>query len=142
MELPIYLTLEEAEKILPDIKIKMGKVIRLTKSIDVLESIDVDSDNEIPEVDIAMMDINKNYFKKMYFFYKELLELSRLGAVVKDADEGLVDFYSKFENRDIFLCWKFGENKISHWHEVNTGFSERKSISLLKKVSKTSQNIN
>ena len=69
----------------------------------------------------------------MYLFYKELSEVTKLGAVVKDIDEGLVDFYSKYQGREILLCWKLGEKNIDHWHELNTGFNNRKHIKLLKK---------
>ena len=31
---------------------------------------------------------------------------------------GLVDFYSLREDRPIFLCWRLGEERISHWHET------------------------
>ena len=142
MELPIYLTLDEAEKILPDVKKKMRKIMHINKSIDLIESIDIDSEKELPEVDVALLDINKNYFKKMYFFYKELLDLSKTGAVIKDIDEGLIDFYSNFENRDILLCWKYGENGITHWHEIDSGYDNRKPIELLKKTFKNSKKLN
>ena len=61
----------------------------------------------------------------------ELLELLRgvteLGIEVKRA-EGLVDFRSRFEGRVVYLCWQFGEERITHFHELGAGFAGRKPL--------------
>jgi hypothetical protein len=54
--------------------------------------------------------------------------LEELGCYIKDLDVGIVDFLSKFEGRDIFLCWRFGEEKICHWHEIDESFAQREEI--------------
>ncbi len=56
-----------------------------------------------------------------------LREISELGVEVKAAD-GLVDFRSKLHGRTVYLCWKYGEERISHWHELDTGFSGRQPL--------------
>ena len=55
-------------------------------------------------------------------------ELSSVGCVFKGFDEGLVDFYSKLDGRDVFLCWRLGESEIAHWHELDSGFAGRQSL--------------
>ena len=55
-------------------------------------------------------------------------ELSRIGCVFKGFEEGLVDFHSRMQGRDVFLCWKRGEESIEHWHELDAGFSGRQEI--------------
>jgi hypothetical protein len=57
-----------------------------------------------------------------------LQELEAVGCVFKGFDAGLVDFYSLREDRPIFLCWKLGEDRITHWHEIEAGFSGRQPI--------------
>ena len=61
----------------------------------------------------------------------ELLELLRgvteLGIEVKQG-EGLVDFRSRFEGRVVYLCWKFGEERITHFHEQDAGFAGRQPL--------------
>ncbi len=61
-----------------------------------------------------------------------LQELEAVGCVFKGFDAGLVDFYSLREDRPIFLCWKLGEERITHWHEVDTGFAGRQSVAKLR----------
>jgi hypothetical protein len=59
---------------------------------------------------------------------RELLRrIGELGVEVKAAD-GLVDFRSKLHGRTVYLCWKFGEERVEHWHELDAGFSGRKPI--------------
>jgi len=59
---------------------------------------------------------------------RELLrEVAELGVEVKAAD-GLVDFRSKLHGRTVYLCWKYGEERIGSYHELDTGFSGRKPL--------------
>jgi len=55
-------------------------------------------------------------------------ELEEIGVVFKGFDAGLVDFYALREDRLIYLCWQQGEAQISHWHEVDAGFSGRQPV--------------
>ncbi len=48
--------------------------------------------------------------------------------MLKGFEVGLVDFYSLREDRPIFLCWKLGEERITHWHETDSGFAGRQPI--------------
>lgn len=57
-----------------------------------------------------------------------LQELEAVGCVFKGFEAGLVDFYSLREDRPIFLCWRLGEKRITHWHEVESGFAGRQPI--------------
>ena len=57
-----------------------------------------------------------------------LQELDTIGCVLKGFEVGLVDFYSLREDRPIFLCWKLGEERITHWHETDSGFAGRQPI--------------
>lgn len=57
-----------------------------------------------------------------------LLELESVGCLFKGFDEGLVDFYALRDDRLVLLCWKLGEEHITHWHEVDAGYAERQPI--------------
>jgi hypothetical protein len=57
----------------------------------------------------------------------ELTQLEELGIEVKAAD-GLVDFHAQLEGRTVYLCWRYGEKTVAHWHELDTGFSGRQPI--------------
>lgn len=57
-----------------------------------------------------------------------LKELEQVGCEFKGFDEGLVDFHGRLEAREILWCWKQGEDRISHWHELEAGFAGRQPI--------------
>ena len=55
-------------------------------------------------------------------------EIDATGVQVKDLDIGLLDFPCMVGDEVILLCWKLGENGITHWHSVEEGFAGRKPI--------------
>ena len=59
-------------------------------------------------------------------------ELSDVGVELKDYEKGLVDFVGHHEGRDVYLCWRHGEDKIAYWHELETGYAGRKPVSTLR----------
>ena len=48
--------------------------------------------------------------------------------MVKDLDQGLIDFYALAGDRLVFLCWKLGEREVAHWHPLDGGFEQRQSL--------------
>lgn len=58
----------------------------------------------------------------------ELLALHRLGVILRDPETGLVDFPAEREGRRVFLCWRLGEERVAHWHEVDAGFAGRRPL--------------
>ena len=128
----IYYTLEEANKILPEVKNKLMDLIELKEAVSVLGTINISFD-DLEEDYLNNIKMGKKFHKLHYNFFKLLEELEGSGIFIKDLSQGLIDFYSKFEGRDILLCWKFGENEINYWHEIADGFNGRQPVDILKK---------
>jgi hypothetical protein len=60
-----------------------------------------------------------------------VVQLERLGVIVKDADRGLVDFPALRESgEEVLLCWQVGEDEIAYWHGLEEGFAGRKPLPL------------
>nr|QKW93764.1 hypothetical protein [Vitiosangium cumulatum] len=59
--------------------------------------------------------------------HSELAQFQELGVEIKAAD-GLVDFHALKGGRPVYLCWRFGEPEVSHWHELDGGFAGRQPI--------------
>ena len=57
----------------------------------------------------------------------ELEQFQELGMEIKAAD-GLVDFHALKGGRPVYLCWRYGEPAVAHWHELNGGFAGRQPI--------------
>ncbi len=55
--------------------------------------------------------------------------LHEKGILIKNLDEGLIDFPSLRSNgEEVYLCWKLGENEINYWHSLSEGFGGRRPI--------------
>lgn len=55
-------------------------------------------------------------------------ELGQIGCIFKGFEEGLIDFPAFQEERMVYLCWRHGEERIEHWHELDSGFAGRRPI--------------
>ena len=55
--------------------------------------------------------------------------LSACGAMLKDLESGLVDFYGERAGEVILLCWRLGEEqRIQCWHTLEGGFAGRQPV--------------
>jgi len=60
---------------------------------------------------------------------REIFEkIEQMGVLVKDLDIGLIDFLTRYQGREVCLCWKLGEERIRFWHGTDEGFAGRKPI--------------
>jgi hypothetical protein len=54
--------------------------------------------------------------------------LIELEIVLRDAESGLIDFPARVEHRDVFLCWRLGEDRVAYWHGPESGFAGRRPL--------------
>ncbi len=133
---PKFFSVEEADKELPKIRKRFDKVFYLNNSIkdvskDMQELVNIWGD----EIFDARHVDNKFYIEKINrraSLIEEIQsavdEINNIGCIVKDVDIGLVDFFHKRGDEVVFLCWRYGEDHISHWHHMNAGFANRRPI--------------
>ena len=58
-------------------------------------------------------------------------ELTEIGVELKDFQVGLIDYTGRHQGRDVYLCWKLGEDRVGYFHELNSGFGGRVPVSML-----------
>ena len=129
-----YYSLIEAEGVLPEVRSLVGRMQKIKKALDLLCSIEIeyrDDGLDFPG-ESKFTQMNKEYHKLNYQFFIFLEQFECFGCVLKDLDQGLVDFFSVFNGREIVLCWKAGEKNIRYWHELDVGFSARKPIRMIR----------
>ncbi len=135
MKTKLY-TIEEANQMLPaiesliqtlsDIKLDINKH---QAEIDVLELIQEGSGAKRVKPSSAYFEKKLEEMQLLFDQFKQNIHrFSELGCELKDLDQGLVDFYSLKDDMLVYLCWKRGEKKVSHWHEIEAGFTGRKSF--------------
>jgi hypothetical protein len=54
--------------------------------------------------------------------------IDALGITLRDIESGLIDFPALGAGRQIWLCWRLGEEEVGWWHELSTGFSDRRPL--------------
>lgn len=127
-----YYTITEAEDVIPLLKPRIINLVKLSKAIEFLESVDIQYADEYETIkqDVLM---NKKFHDYSLRFCREAERLLNMGVVLKDVEEGMVNFFALHEGKEIFLCWKLGEHRIDSWYEVNSDYEFRKPLSDLKR---------
>ena len=54
--------------------------------------------------------------------------IESMGVVLKDLETGLLDFPSERDGRVVFLCWRYDEPSVAHWHALDAGFAGRQAL--------------
>ncbi len=124
---PKYFTVEEANALLPKIKPLVAKLLekraKVTHMRTQIPELMGDLRSNIGSVDTSAMVLD-------FVDIERLMEkIQSYGCVIKSINAGLVDFLSDQNGRDVYLCWQYGENKVSHFHDLNAGFNGRKPLS-------------
>jgi len=55
-------------------------------------------------------------------------QIESFGCVLKDIEQGLVDFPFDSEGEVAFLCWQYGEPHVIAWHSIEGGFDSRRPL--------------
>lgn len=126
-----HFTLKEANDILPEVKEKLMKIMKVFIKLEFMRRVNIINEDPFLDQEQVVKE-SMNYYKLQYILFKELNDLTDIGVFVKDPTGGLIDFYSEHEGREIFLCYKYPEKKIEFWHEIEEGYTARKSVGLLK----------
>jgi hypothetical protein len=68
------------------------------------------------------------WFRAQEVIKTEVTYLAERGILLKDPENGLVDFPGDREGRTVYLCWRLGEDRVGWYHEVTSGFAGRRPL--------------
>ena len=130
---PRRFTLEEAERLLPRLSELIPEMQERKRQYERLHDraaalqLKMSSNGHIieEELDRAQQELAQTAAEINHLIEK----VAELGCELKDMDQGLVDFHTLREGREVYLCWKLGEPNIAWWHELDSGFAGRKPLS-------------
>jgi hypothetical protein len=121
-----YFTVAEANALLPDLSIKL---LRLQAMLQRLREEYAEKETELlqraqrngklPEWESSPIAPE---------IHKAVDELHKMGVLLRDIEQGIVDFPHLREGREVLLCWRLGEPRVEYYHELDTGFRERKPL--------------
>jgi hypothetical protein len=127
-----YFTVEEANKALPLVRMIVGDIVRQDRIVEDLQQrlSRLTSERRRPSNDLYAEELAQSQAQldaeeaKLRSYIEEL---KRLGVEFKGPD-GLCDFYSLRDGREVFLCWRLGEPEVSYWHDLDAGFAGRQPL--------------
>lgn len=93
-----------------------------------IDALEIILDENTPKVRAELFEKSREFNELVDEFNDWIKQVEHTGAILKDVDQGLVDFYGLVEGKMVFLCWKLGEPIVAHWHEIGSGFAQRKEI--------------
>ncbi|HED07169.1 MAG TPA: DUF2203 family protein [Ignavibacteria bacterium] len=114
-----YFTPFEAKKTLPLVKQIVRDIINCANELRLLNINERKNLTDDPLVSDLLFKINK---------YVD--ELKEIGCYYKDwnYENGLVDFPTVIDDKEVMLCWKSDEEDILFYHDHYDGFEGRKPI--------------
>ena len=68
------------------------------------------------------------WFRSQTILREELGWVVSRGILLRDPDACLVDFPSRRDGHDVYLCWRLGEPAIGFFHDRAAGFSGRRPL--------------
>jgi hypothetical protein len=57
-----------------------------------------------------------------------VVRIDELGITLREIETGLIDFPALASGRQIWLCWRLGEDDVGWWHELSEGFGGRRTL--------------
>lgn len=126
-----FFTIEEANKLIPELKRTLKNLKKRKEESGYIEyevaliklanKCKISFENE-KDLQLKKKKLN-NVIAELNGVIKRVHDL---GCFLQDVNQGAVDFLSEKDGRPIFLCWMPGDNEISYYHEIDTGYNERK----------------
>jgi len=125
-------TVEQANRMLPLVRAIVTDIVGLACDLTerndrlaILQVADAEDGDPYGEEVLQMQSEIETDMDRLQEFVDELADL---GVELKSATEGLVDFRATIDERDAYLCWKLGEEEVSHWHPLDAGYEQRQSL--------------
>src|SRR3954468_23318762 len=127
-----YFSVEEANRTLPLVKVIVTNIVHQFHVVNDLKQrlAAVLNERRRPSSDpyseeLAQTEAERETEEEKLAAYID--ELTKLGVELKGPD-GLCDFYSIMDGREVYLCWRLGESEVLHWHELDAGVAGRQPL--------------
>src|SRR5262245_8578212 len=122
-----YFTVEEANRLIPQVKAMIDQLrqgqLHLQKQRPTAEAIAQQSGGNG-----GGSEAGAYLSTYLHVMARGLGQLQGMGILLKDLERGLVDFPYQRDGREVYLCWKYGEERIDYWHDTDSGYSGRQPL--------------
>ncbi len=114
----------EADALLPELRERLPRIREARRRL--IASARVVRERVI--TDPGGVAADPGHFEAAEALRAELERLAALGVVLRDPETGLVDFPGEVDGREVWLCWREGEERVAHFHELDAGFAGRRPL--------------
>jgi len=132
--MPRYFRVEQAERLLPEVRAAIERAIEARKHYERSEQQLQQALRRIAMLGGSIADRDSigaertRRDESAKTLNDAIEQIHSFGCLVKDLDMGLVDFPTRLHGREVLLCWRLGESEIGWWHGTEEGFRGRKPI--------------
>ena len=124
--MPKYFTVEQANEALVVIRPLVAELMQLRDEI-------VASQPEVwPVIQSAIGNGGSKLSGELAFKFSRIEtivdKVQSMGVLIKDLNTGLLDFPAWREEREVYLWWRYGEQVVEYWHDIDAGFAGRQPI--------------
>ena len=121
-----YYTVEEANALLPSLRPMVKELLDARQRI-------VDAQPELwPVLEKAIGNGGSKKAGAVLADFEKIQQgakaIEGMGLQIKDLNTGLIDFLSERDGRDVYLCWRFDEARVAHWHDLDAGYAGREKL--------------
>ena len=129
-----YFTIADAERLLPEVERLVREAVARKAEHDAaegalklqLQRIQLAGGSIVDRS--AILSLRSRREAAAHGVERSLQAADELGVLVKDLQVGLIDFLTRYHDREVCLCWKLGEDRIRFWHSTEDGFRGRRRI--------------
>ena len=119
-------TLQEANSFVP----------QLLELVPLIQKLSTSLHNDFPDIKKARekakwsggSEQGVEYLNAVFKYNNLMRKVEEMGCEIKGIREGLIDFPSIRDGKEVYLCWRMPEKEILFWHDLHTGFAGRKPI--------------
>jgi hypothetical protein len=129
-----FFTLLEAEALLPSIEAYLGRLLQLKNEheqtnaqLNVINQRIMLSGGMVPPRE-QVLELKKQKDAAARSLKETVEAIHETGCQLKDVEIGLIDFPTLYHGKEVYLCWKRGEEGIGYWHRVEDGYQGRRPI--------------
>jgi len=121
-----YFTVAEANALLPTIRPLVAEMLRARQKI-------VEAQPELwPVLEKSVGNGGSQKAGEMLAHFEKIQRnakaIEALGVLLKDLNVGLLDFLAERDGREVYLCWRYDEPHVAHWHDLEAGFAGRQPL--------------
>ncbi len=123
-------TVKEANQLLPVIRPAIEELLATFKEIRAeIEETAAQAGVPLASGDLPKRLDERGVAPRLFEKVRSIVErIHSRGCLVNGPEAGLVDFPCLYDNEIVFLCWKYGEPRVAHWHRVADGFAGRRPL--------------